>query len=637
MKRNVYPSQANRVLAASRNGRAWWEADASEKRGPTRGNRRRTRTRSHRPGNRRRITALLRDIEVTERPMVYRVFVCLSLILALARARDVIPAPLDSTKTGLVEPPTQAWMAEADSADAPSMVAPGLVAEGGVDFAAGLSDDENTYLERELDRSVRSGSLSPLPENGANEIQPLATGRNLDRLWRRDRSYGGSIDHMTATPTHRSRDFSLSGWHGGAAARGGYLGGRPSGSIPEPDISTGPLAIDLVGFASLEYTDNHELTASEKVSGVLLAGGLNASGRIDLTEDRQFNFNIGIGADQFIGESGDSDDDTRFHVTPDTFVDLNTGFGDLSVQLYDRFQQNRNREQFTFSPDRIDRGDYWENSIGAIASYPLNDAISAQGFYDFSRQESLSDEFDEIDSATHSAGGGLFLSPNDEFTVGLTGQFTRRHYDQGFNNDGDGTAIGLVARVPLTEFTEIEASGGWQRFSFNDAGTSSDLDDLDDYFATIAIKNELNDSLTHSVSLGRQAEYGTISNFESFDSARYELDLEVSGATRTGFMAEYRSVDESGPRNARDERFTMELFANHQLSDSVTLGVSGAITSNDGNHGQRSYEETRLQGYARLRLTESTALNLSYQRWQVEEHPDGFVENSFATGLSFDF
>ncbi|MCB1096261.1 MAG: hypothetical protein KDN22_11855 [Verrucomicrobiae bacterium] len=487
---------------------------------------------------------------------------------------------------------------------------------------------------------------APVIRDGAPNGEQLASAALLNRPrdggsphWWQNLRQDGSQGFGGAAESQQS-SFSRSDWsdwHGGAGQRGAYTHAPTSGGVTlDPDIATGPLELDFIGFLSSEYTDNRELTAEDKAAGFLIAAGINAKATLDLTETNKIHFNIGVGADQFAGDQAD-EDGLQVHVTPDTFADIVFGIGDLEMRVFDRFSMRRNRRLESFSPDAIDTGDFWSNTVGASVMYPLNDALVVHGLVDLSKDEALADEFSAINNDTLSASAGLTFSPNGEYTLGVQGSWSQRDYVANFNNDADISSIGFFAHTPISEFTRLEASGGYQKFDFSTDGASGDNDQLADYFVSLAIRNELNDMMAHSLVGGHGADFGALSNFESYDFLRYELNAEPMDGTSLDVILGYRWNDESGVRDAKDDTFNVALHGSQQVTDNLVVGVRGTLSQNRANLKGRDYDEKRLQAYARLNLNEAASLNLSYQRWEVTGSNRGFTENSLVTGMSLDF
>jgi hypothetical protein len=620
--------------------------------------------------NRRRISAVLKEMRTGVSPKLCTLLAFFVCALALARAREFVAV----TASGLIKDPSDPVPAQRQSlqsSDRPDEeTIPAYVQGGALDerldtdpIVAEQQDPRSPGIPSGgiLDQPDRLGSsqwrgqrnLSEVPESSPVvrdagwSVERLASASLLNRPrdggsphWWQNLRQDGSQGFGGAAESQQGA-FSRSDWsdwHGGAGERGAYSHTPATGSgvTIDPDIVTGPLELDFVGFLSTEYTDNRELTAEDQAAGFLTAGGINAKATLDLTETNKMHINIGVGADQFVGDDTE-EDGLQLHVTPDTFADFVIGIGDLEVRLFDRFSLRRNRRLSSFSPDAIDTGDFWSNTAGASAMYPINDALVVHGVIDLSRDESLSDGFSAINNDTLTSSAGLTLSPNGEYTLGVHGTWSQRDYDTDFNNDADTSSVGVFAHAPISEFTRLEGNGGYQKFDFSTGGASGDGDQLADYYGSLAIRNELNDMMVHSLMGGHGADYGAMSNFESYDFLRYELNFEPMDGMSLDLTLGYRRNDESGMRDAKDDTTNAALHASQQLTDHLVVGGRGALSQNQANLEGRDYDESRLQAYARLNLNEATTLNLSYQRWVVSGNDRGFVENSVVTGLSVDF
>ncbi|MGK0184482.1 MAG: hypothetical protein ACI9R3_000248 [Verrucomicrobiales bacterium] len=649
---------AGRALALSKGGRCWWkdiyyigpDDDGSENI--------RTQDLLSVEGNERRIKALLGDVRMGSNPRTYTLLMFFLCAMALAKARDYMTTAT-TENSGVPDGVPEQTTASGHLLTDPLVGSPAYENTWdsiGDDSAPGLESREVVDGEQRTERAYGRGQQRqiadvpeslPLVRDSSDDRERLASASMLNRpsdaasphWWqnlRQDggRGFGGAAERQQSA----FNGGGWSDWHRGAGQRGAYTHSPASGpgASIDPDIVAGPLELDLVGFLSSEYTDNRELTTEDKVGGFLFAGGLNATATLDLTETNKVHLNIGVGVDQFIGDETE-EEGAQIHVTPDTYADLVLGIGDLELRLFDRFTLRRNRRLSSFSPDAIDTGDYWSNSAGISAVYPLNDALTIHGTVDVSRDESLSEEFDAINNDRLTSSAGLTFSPNGEYTLGFQGTWSQRDYDTDFNNDADVASVGLFAHSPISDFTRLEANAGYQTFDFSMDGASGDTDQLGDHYASLAIRNELNEIMTHSLLGGHGADFGALSNFESYDFVRYELNAEPLDGTSIDLAIGYRRNDESGLRDAQDETLNASLHLSQRLTDHIVVGLNGAYSRNKANLEGRGFDEKRLQAYARLHLNESMNLNLSYQRRDVGGDVSGFVENGVVAGVSIDF
>lgn len=612
--------------------------------------------------NERRAKVLLHQMERGLDPQVCILLVLFLSVIVLARARDLMSADpsgagaddgAEVSESRLVDRDASEFVGEWEFGEN-ATVAESIEAGVPMDqthsngWRTGDSLESGRVLERQTGRDLSAIQeavpvMRDLERDGLPLVSASMMNRPLDgaspHWWqnlRQDGTQGFGGVAESRQLLFSQRDWS--DWHGGGSQRSFYAH-RPYPGLEsdiDADLSAGPLEMDFIGFLSAEYTDNRELTREDKASGVLSTVGMQTMGAIDLTETRRLHLNLGVGVDQFVGDAT-AEDGINLHVTPDSNVGFDMSVGDLELRLFDRFSLNRNRRLSSFSPDAIDTGDFWSNTAGASALYPLNDALSVHGIVDYTRDKALEQEFERIDNRTITGSAGLTLAPNGAYTLGIHGTLSRRDYDNNLNNDADVASVGAFGHSPISDFTRIEVNGGYQVFDFDNGGASGDTEQLSDYYLGGAIRNELNEAVTQSLLGGHGADYGVLSNFETYDFVRYELTAETTAAITMDFGLGYRWNDESGARGARDETLNVLLHARCRLTDYWVVGVRGAFSRNEANIDDRAFDESRVQTYARLQLNASANLNFSYQRWDVGHDADGYVENSVLTGVSVDF
>ena len=429
-------------------------------------------------------------------------------------------------------------------------------------------------------------------------------------------------------------------WHGGIGPSDAFSTkqlGPQSMESESLNVQAGPVGINVGTVLSSEHTDNRDRSRDDKRTGFRFGAGLEASGQVDLTPEHAFQFNVGLGVE---GHSTSGDDDTgetKVQVFPGTRAIVDFAVRDLEVSVYDSLSVEQNRRHREFSVDPVTLSDYWANTFGSSARYPLNDVLQAYGAFEYTVVNAFDMESRRIDRDSTSGSIGVTLAKAQNHSTGIQTSFEERDHEVGLINDGERTRVGAFAVRSLTDHTSVEAAAGWEALEFDSGTRSGDRDELDDYYFSVLLRNELNDAVTQSLALGHEAEFGLLSNFESHEFARHELEAKLSPATTLGVSTAYQRRHESGPRAARDKALEVALSARHALTDSLTIGIEGTYGRHRSNLDARDYVETRWQGYAQYQLTRSTRLHVSYQTWRIDDHVDGFNENTVATGVTIDF
>ena len=156
---------------------------------------------------------------------------------------------------------------------------------------------------------------------------------------------------------------------------------RPS---PEEFFHLGPFQEELAGSAGVQYTDNVNLAATDRISDLSFYQGLSLNTVWVLSHLNQLEFNFG---GQLIENFyGDGKTRMNFAVDPNTKLEFKFSIGETRVRLYDYFSYVQNP---TTDPTATNTANLnsLTNTIGAVVEQNLGPVVlSLLGEYSYNNQ-----------------------------------------------------------------------------------------------------------------------------------------------------------------------------------------------------------------------------------------------------------
>jgi hypothetical protein len=153
---------------------------------------------------------------------------------------------------------------------------------------------------------------------------------------------------------------------------------------PEAFFYLGPLQEVLTGTAGVQYTDNVNLTATDKISDLSfsLGLGLNTTWVISHLNQLQFNFG-GEVTENFYGNGRNQ---VTFAVDPNSKIEFKFEVGEFLVRLYDDFSYVQNPATDPTATNTANLNSF-TNTIGAAVDADLNIAVlTLLGDYSYNTQ-----------------------------------------------------------------------------------------------------------------------------------------------------------------------------------------------------------------------------------------------------------
>jgi opacity protein-like surface antigen len=175
-------------------------------------------------------------------------------------------------------------------------------------------------------------------------------------------------------------------------------------------------------------------------------------------------------------------------------------------------------------------------------------------------------------------------------------------------NDSRAFSAGLFLETQVTSNLRVRIAGGYQQIDFDDNGSVTDAQDVDDYYANLVISHRVNSVLTQNLAIGHENQLGVNSNYLTLNYIRHTTNWNILYHTLLSTELFYEESTESGgmftggsaipgfnPFAAEDaHRYGGALAVGYQLTPHVTLGLRYQYTQKDSNLPLRDYRQNRI-------------------------------------------
>ena len=310
---------------------------------------------------------------------------------------------------------------------------------------------------------------------------------------------------------------------------------------PDYNLRVGPVKFSADVVGGIEYIDNISYSQVNRESDEVVRLGLNILTVVPLTRLNTLRFDIGVGFVRYIEHPNATSGDV--FITPGSQLSLDSYIGDyVKLNFHDAFDIRQDPVDSAELSNVTNFGRF-TNTGGVTATVDLHDGLVFTAEYDHFNYVALNDTFDYLDRNADQFAGSVSYQIRPRVFVGVDGGYSITNYtNDGLNNSTGGTVGGFLDAT-ITPYLRVVLHGGYQFASFDQGGnvdqgvynpgdtvdglpangTFGDRYSLSTFYYSVTLNNRLNAYLTHSLSLGREADLGLVSNYVKVDYIRYNI------------------------------------------------------------------------------------------------------------------
>lgn len=372
------------------------------------------------------------------------------------------------------------------------------------------------------------------------------------------------------------------------------------------NIKIGRIPFRLAASLDLDFTDNFERSSQSRESELTILPRIDVSGSVKLAAKTTLSIGLGIGYIEYLNSSENDRLLTTASLSPDTGVSLDFKVGKFLISVYDRplvpqFQADvatqRNQSQYS----------QFTNTAGLNIQWDVNSFTNSAFRYNHTNLISLKSEENTTDGVIDSFLVSLSFRLSESLGLGIQSGGDIRAYESALLNSGISYHIGTFANYNLSQYLHIQAGLGYQGGQYDSSGGVEDSSSLGTYYGNIAVVNSLNSRLSHSLSVGREAQRGAFSNFTVSNYVKYQTVWSIIDQVNLNSWASYEDIDESGGLFAQHFcYFSLGISCSLNLSSRIGLSLAYTLTK------RTAFDDLQVRGGS-LDFTENRiSLHLGY-------------------------
>ena len=417
----------------------------------------------------------------------------------------------------------------------------------------------------------------------------------------------------------------------GTVFRGGTAGAQEmmretlSGSVPSStavstgsqttdyNLRVGPVKFSADVVGGVEYIDNITYSQVNRESDAVFRLALNVLTIVPLTRYNTLRFDLGVGFVRYIEHPEATSGDV--FITPGSQIALDFFVGDyLRLNVHDAFDIRQDPVDSAELSNVTNFGRF-TNTGGITATVDLHNGLIFTGEYDHFNYVALNDDFDYLDRNADQFAASVSYQIRPRTFVGVDGGYSITDYTNGGLNDSTGGTVGAFLDTTITPYFRVVLHGGYQFADFDSGGTVDrgfynafdridglpttgtfgDKYSLSTFYYSATLNNRINAYLTHSLSLGREADLGLISNYVKVDYIRYNIAWRaLSNVTLAGDLFYDHDIESGGPFDERINRYGGDISVGYQFNRHLSAAAHYAYIQKDSDANLRDYYQNRV-------------------------------------------
>lgn len=418
------------------------------------------------------------------------------------------------------------------------------------------------------------------------------------------------------------------------------------------NVKLGPVNIGLGLYQGFEYNSNINRSNTQPLSDFISTTMLSIDANYRITQNNVLSLTTAIGFDHYFSHpevAPYGNGNYILNVLPGSTLAFDVKAGPLYFTFYDRVSvRPAVNNAFTLNAQSI--FGVFQNDAGFAMNWAINSKWSLALNFNNSISRALQGAFSQFNRMVNTIQGTLTFSPQGTWSTGLEGGVSLLSYEQPILNDGTLTNAGVFFRTPIGRSTFIKVSGGVQIFEFEDPSVlpplgPGDSSDLNDYYFTVSVNNQINNRLSHSLSFGHESALNLTSNFITADFINYGISMVTSKGGRlslTGYF-ERAEPSDTAPGFLTPQQdliqYGFDLYYNHQITSKIRMGAGYHFGVTDSKAATGDFDQHAFNIDFNTMLTQKASVNLGYRYFMTNTYNNNqdFDQHRFILGLNYNF
>lgn len=418
------------------------------------------------------------------------------------------------------------------------------------------------------------------------------------------------------------------------------------------NFALGPVNVGLGFYGGMEYNSNVNRSKNNPVSDMIGTFMLNISANYRVTQNNVLSITSAVGFDHYFSHpelAPYGNGNYLLNVLPGSTLAFDVKAGPVYFTFYDRVSV-RPATSNSFALNAQSIFGVFQNDAGVAMNWAINSKWALSLNVNNSISKALQSNFTLYNRQLNTFQGTLTYSPHGTWSAGYEGSVSLLSYEQETLNDGVLLNSGVFLRAPLGSSTFLRVAGGLQRFDFDNPRVlqpngPEDYKDLSDYYFNFSINNQINNRVSHVLSLGHESALNLASNFITANYINYGISVITSKGGRlslTGYFERAKPSDFNPlypQTQASLTQYGFDTYYNHQITSRISMGAGYHFGRTDSEAFNGDFDQHAFNLNFGMALTQKAMLNVGYRYFTTKTNSGNldFNQHRIILGLSYNF
>lgn len=413
------------------------------------------------------------------------------------------------------------------------------------------------------------------------------------------------------------------------------------------NLKLGPVNVGLGLYTGFEYNSNVTRSKTNPVSDYIGTLMLNIDANYRLTQNNVLSISTAVGFDHYFNHpelAPYGSGNYVLNVLPGSTIAFDVRAGPVYFTFYDRISV-RPAVNNAFALNAQSIFGVFQNDAGMAMNWAINSKWALSVNYNNSISTAMEKRYNQFNRQIDSIQTVLTYSPQGTWAMGLEGGVSLLDYEQPVLNDAIMGNLGMFFRTQLGSTTFLRVSAGIQQFDFEKPSVppplgTGDFNDLSDYYLNFSISNQINNRLSHVLSLGHESALNLTSNFITANFINYGMSIITSKGGRLSLTGFFEDARPSSPINQTDLiQYGFDTYYNHQITSKIRMGVGYHFGRTDSESPTGDFDQHAFNLDFTTALTQKASLNFGYRYFLTNAYNSSFdfQQHRVILGLNYNF
>jgi hypothetical protein len=358
-------------------------------------------------------------------------------------------------------------------------------------------------------------------------------------------------------------------------------------------VKSGDFRLLVTPSLELDWNDNINLSRDNAEADFILRPLVALNASYPIGTYNLLNLSVDFGYDKYINH----DEYSQWRLDSGSELSFDVYVKDFWINFHDRFQYSQDPAQEAAVAGTGNYGTF-QNTAGLSGTWDLEDVTLTLG-YDHQNIISLSDQFDDMNSASELfvARAGLRVHP--KLTVGVEGTASFTTYDQAVLNDNKQYSAGIYGDWRPGSYFSVQPRLGYTIFDSSQTSSSIQGGNLASWYANLTLAHQATDFLSYSLSAGHEIRPGIQSDAIEDSYIRSSADWKVIKDVTLQPSLFYEHGDEGGGQQAsllenNYDWYGGGLSLSYSPMKRVMVSLSYRLTLRSSNVASGEYKQNMI-------------------------------------------